>query len=117
MYVCEGSGCVCYACVCTVEHTKVCAFMRIICIEIQVDQVYDAYVNVAEIIALFLQGATLPLPLTVGNDNHDDDDDECDDDGDDDGDDEDDDDDNRSQKNCQHQRTWSTTTQSAARIL
>ena len=74
MYVCEGSGCVCYACVCTVEHTKVCVFMRIICIEIQVDQVYDAYVNVAEIIALFLRAATLPLPLTVGNDNHDNDD-------------------------------------------
>ena len=27
-----------------------------------------------EIIALFLQGATLSLPLTVGNDNHDNDD-------------------------------------------
>ena len=44
---------------------------------------YDAYVNVAEIIALFLRAATLPLPLTVGNGNHDDDDD-GDDDGDDD---------------------------------
>ena len=48
------------------------------------------HVNVAEIIALFLRAATLPLPLTVGNDN----DAEDDDDGNDDDDDNDDDNDN-----------------------
>ena len=38
------------------------------------------YVNVADIIALFLWGNTLPLPMTVGNDNDNNNDDNDDDD-------------------------------------